>query len=123
MTLILRLFFNIIAVWIATAVVPGFMIGGGAREYVAAGIVLGLLNLVVKPIIKFFSTPLILLTLGLFTFVINAIILLAVDYLLYFVTIETIGALVIATFIIGVINIVAGAGIKSLHNTHSHAEV
>lgn len=41
---------------------------------VIAAVVLGILSLVIKPIISFFSFPITILTLGLFTFVINALI-------------------------------------------------
>ena len=43
-------------------------------------VVLGLLNLIVKPIISLFSLPITILTLGLFSLVINAIIVLIADY-------------------------------------------
>lgn len=118
MTLILRLFFNIIAVWAAQAFVPGFVVSGGIQQFVIAGIFLGALNLVIKPIVKFFSAPLILLTLGLFTFVINAAMLLVVAYLLPFVTIQTFTALVVATIITGIVNLIASASIKSMRATH-----
>lgn len=41
---------------------------------VIAAILLGILSLVIKPIVSFFSFPITILTLGLFTFVINALI-------------------------------------------------
>ena len=43
-------------------------------------VVLGLLNLIVKPIISLFSLPITILTLGLFSLVINAIIILLADH-------------------------------------------
>ncbi len=41
---------------------------------VIAAILLGILSLIIKPVISFFSFPITILTLGLFTFVINALI-------------------------------------------------
>ena len=74
--------------WIATAVsllitaqiVPGFHV----KNFVAAAIataVLGLINATVRPILVFLTLPLSVLTLGLFLFVINAVILLLVSSL------------------------------------------
>jgi putative membrane protein len=50
---------------------------GGAIIF---AIVLGLLNLIVKPILNILGLPLTIITLGLFTLVINAIIILIADY-------------------------------------------
>ena len=94
--------------------VPGFIVNGGIREFVVAGILLGIFNLIVKPIIKFISTPIILLTLGLFTLVINAFIVLTVDYLLDFVIIQAYSALFWATVVIGIVNIIATSALKSI---------
>ncbi|RBM05539.1 phage holin family protein [Streptomyces sp. PT12] len=44
-------------------------------------LIFGLVNLIVKPIVKFFSLPLLILTLGLFTLVINALMLLLTDWI------------------------------------------
>lgn len=114
MKLIFRLFFNVLAIWVAYVFVPGFIVNGGIKEFVVAGILLGLFNLTVKPIIKFISAPLILLTLGLFTLVINAFIVLAVDYLLDFVIVQTYGALFWSTIFIGIVNMIATSVIKSI---------
>jgi putative membrane protein len=45
-------------------------------------VVLGLLNLIVKPILSILSLPVTIITLGLFSFVINALIILLADYLM-----------------------------------------
>ncbi len=53
----------------------GILASGGWQLYIAGGIILGLLNVFVRPILKFLGFPFILLTFGLFMLVINAIIL------------------------------------------------
>lgn len=116
MTLIFRLFFNILAIWIAYIFIPGFIVSGGIKEFAVAGILLGLFNLIIKPIIKFISAPIILLTLGLFTLVINAFLILVVDYLLDFVTIQTFSALFWTMVVVGVTNVIATSMIKSVRH-------
>lgn len=53
----------------------GILAKGGWQLYIAGGIILGLLNVFVRPILKLLGFPFILLTFGLFILVINAIIL------------------------------------------------
>lgn len=74
MKLLLRWLITAVALAAAVAVVPGIRVESGAWLTVAAmAIILGLVNAVVRPILKLLSCPLILLTLGLFLLVINAL--------------------------------------------------
>jgi len=111
---IIRILGNAVALYAAFYIVPGFLVSGSVQQYLIAGLVLALLNLIVKPILKLISFPLILLTLGLFTFVINALILWLLDYLVAFVTIESLLALIGATIIVSVVNLVFSPITKSV---------
>lgn len=78
---------NTIIKLIITAVVayflPHLLSGVHVNNFTSAlifAIVLGLLNLIVKPILHFFSFPITLFTLGLFALVINAVIILLADH-------------------------------------------
>ena len=106
---LVRILGNSIAIYAAFYFVPGFVIRGGIKEYLLAGILLGLLNKIVKPPIKLLTMPLIILTLGLFLVVINALMLWLVDYAFNFVTIENIIALVWATVVVAIANGVIAA--------------
>lgn len=80
MELIIRLVVNAVAIWVATLVVDGIeLTGADTREKVfallVAAVIFGLVNAVIKPIVKLFALPLFILTLGLITFVINALML------------------------------------------------
>lgn len=59
----------------ATTIVPGIHFSGGPLKLLLAGAILGLFNLIVRPIALFLSLPALLLTLGLFYFVLNGILL------------------------------------------------
>ena len=63
-----------IALALTAAIVPGFKIRGFGTAVMAA-IVIGIANIFLRPILVFFSIPFYILTLGLFTFVVDAIIL------------------------------------------------
>ena len=60
---------------LATTVVPGITFSGNWLTLLVAGIVFGLFNLIVRPIAFFLSLPLLVLTLGLFYFLLNGILL------------------------------------------------
>jgi putative membrane protein len=63
---------NGIALYISSQVLLGhFMVNGGIKAYIIAGIIFGILNVIAKPILKILSLPFVLLTAGLFTLVIN----------------------------------------------------
>ena len=72
---------NGLALWLAAIVVDGIEFGRGAewtgtlKTVVLVALVFGVVNAVAKPILKFFATPLIWLSLGLFSLVINALML------------------------------------------------
>ncbi len=63
---------NTAAIYVAAAVVPGLAIGG-LLTALGAGLVLGLINAVVRPILIVLTLPVTLLTLGLFILVLNGL--------------------------------------------------
>ena len=63
-----------ISVWIAAAIVPGIGYDDW-KSLIIATLILGVLNAFVKPILQILSIPFIVLTLGLFLVVINALLL------------------------------------------------
>ena len=71
MGFLIRVLVNALAIWLATAIVPGIDASGAAIVLVAA-LVLGLVNAIVRPILLVLTLPLTLVTLGLFLFVLNA---------------------------------------------------
>ena len=111
---IARIIGNSAALYVAAWAVPGFLIQGNWQQYLLAGVALGLLNMVIKPALKAFSMPLIILSLGLFTLVINAILLWIVDYAFGFVIIGDLASLIWATLIIAIVNFFISLTIKIL---------
>jgi len=65
------------AVLLAAYLIPGFIIAGFYTALIVA-LILGVLNITIKPILVLLTLPLNLLTLGLFSFIINAALLLFV---------------------------------------------
>ncbi len=60
-----------IAIWVATALVPGIHVLGGVGTYLWIAVLFGVVNAVVGTILRILTLPLILLTLGLMSFAIT----------------------------------------------------
>lgn len=106
MNFILRFLGNSVALYLANRTIEGFVFRGDFKEYLVAGALLTLLNLGLRPILKILMGPLIWLTLGLFTLVINGAIVWVVDYFVDFMIIENFTALIWTTILVTLIGIV-----------------
>jgi putative membrane protein len=79
MNLIIRLLVTAIVAYLLTKILTGVHFEGFSGAIIFA-IVLGILNLILKPILSILGLPLTIITLGLFALVINAVIILIADY-------------------------------------------
>lgn len=79
MNMIIHVVVVALALLLAAYIVPGITVTGFAVALVAA-LVLGIINLVVRPILFILTLPITILTLGLFTFVLNAMMLMLAAY-------------------------------------------
>jgi putative membrane protein len=74
MNLFIRWAITSFSLFVAAWLVPGIRIEGNAwAVYAVMAVILGLINAVVRPVLKLLSLPLIILTLGVFLLVINGI--------------------------------------------------
>ena len=75
MGVIWRILINAAALWAATRLVPGVSFDGSWTALFIVALVFGVLNVCIRPVFMVLTFPLLLLTLGLFTFVLNAVML------------------------------------------------
>jgi putative membrane protein len=75
MHFILRLLVNAAALWVAVQIVPGITYTGSLASLLGVALVFGILNAVVRPLLVMLSLPLVIITLGLFTIILNALLL------------------------------------------------
>lgn len=75
MNLLLRLVINAAALYAATRFVTGISYTGEPAGLLGVAVVFAVVNTFIKPVVKFFSFPVIFLTLGLFTLVVNGLML------------------------------------------------
>jgi putative membrane protein len=73
MRFIIRWGINAVALWAAIAILPGLVYAGNWVGVVLLALVFGLVNALLRPLLKLLTCPLIILTLGLFTLVINTL--------------------------------------------------
>lgn len=79
---VIQVVLNGIAILIASYLVPGVVYEGSLLYLLLAGLVVGLINLLVKPFVTLLSLPLLVVTLGLFYLVINGLMLWLAGWLL-----------------------------------------
>ena len=76
MKFLLRWLVNAVALYVAARIVPGIELCNNVGVVLGVALVFGLINALIRPLLKLLTCPLIILTLGLFTLVINAVMLL-----------------------------------------------
>lgn len=72
MRVLLSILLNALAIYVAAYLLDGIVLSGTAATLIA-GLVLGIVNTIVKPVLILLTLPITIITLGLFLFVVNAI--------------------------------------------------
>ncbi len=75
MNFLIRLLITAVALWAAERLVPGIEHSGTWLSLIGVALVFGVVNAVIRPVLLLLTCPLVLLTLGLFIFVLNALML------------------------------------------------
>ncbi len=73
--LLIRWFINTVALWVAVELVPGIDFRGNWQGLAILALIFGIINALIGPVLRFLTCPLIIITLGLFTLILNAIML------------------------------------------------
>jgi putative membrane protein len=119
---LIRVAVNGVALWVAALVIDGIHLGEGngsvgskALTIVLVALLFGVVNAVIKPIVKLLSLPFIVLTLGLFTFIVNAFMLQITEWICDWLDLDftideffwdAVLAAVVITFVSWLLNIV-----------------
>lgn len=100
---VLRIIISTIAVFVAASILPGVHVDSFTTALVVA-IVLALINTFIRPLLILLTLPLNILTLGLFTFVIIGMIVLAVTYIVPGFTVDGFLWALAFAFVVAIIN-------------------
>lgn len=117
---IIKIVVNAVAIWVATAIVPGVDLTADdtlhtVLSFAVVGALFGIVNTIIKPIVSLFALPFIILTLGLMIFIINALMLKLVDWMSGAIGINfssgdffwsTIGAAIVVSIVSMILNLV-----------------
>lgn len=108
---LIRLFVNALALAAAAWLIDGIQMSGGFFDVLLVALVFGVLNALLKPLLLFFSLPLLILTLGLFALVVNAAMLMLTASLLDDFAVSGFWAALFGSLVISVVTMLLG-GLK-----------
>lgn len=103
---------NGLGLWLAGELIDGISFNGDWRVIAVAALIFSIVNAFVRPILIILSLPAIIVTLGLFTLIVNSLMLYLVELLYPAFSIATFGAAILAVVIIWVVNFAANTLIK-----------
>jgi putative membrane protein len=109
MKILISIVANAVALFATAYVVPGITFTGSWVQLLVAGAIFGLLNLIVRPIALLLSLPALVLTLGLFYFVLNGLLLWAFSKFMPGYNVDGLWAGILGSLVIMVINWVVSA--------------
>lgn len=104
--LIIRLFVNAVALWVAARLVGGIELTGEFWSILLVAAVFGLVNALIRPVMLLLSLPLLVLTLGLFTLVVNALMLMLTAALVDALAVEGFWAALLGSILISLVSFV-----------------
>jgi putative membrane protein len=97
-----------VAIGIAVAVVPGVSVDGGVLTYLWIAALFAVVDILLGPILRLLTAPLILLTLGLFAFVVNAVLFVITAWLSSKLSVDGFGDALLAALVISLVAWVLG---------------
>ena len=114
MGILIGIVINSVALWVTTIIPgpPGIRFSGSIVTLLVAGAIFGLFNLIVRPIAMFLSIPALILTLGLFYFVLNGILLWVASWILPGYTVSGIWSGILGSLVMMLVNWILGALLK-----------
>lgn len=106
--LVLRLLVNALSIAVIARILPGITVAdNNILTFIIIGLVFGILNALVKPIVAFLTCPLVILTLGLFILVLNGLMLLLTSAIMGSTfQVEGLGTAILGGIIVSIINMV-----------------
>lgn len=104
-------FVSAIALYVVAKLVPGISLGGFTSALVAV-VVIGLVNALLKPILFLLTLPVTVLTLGLFTFIVNALLFLLAGNLVSWFQVHSFGSALIGSILLSVVSAILHALVR-----------
>jgi putative membrane protein len=106
---VIKVLINEAALWVAARFVPGIDLTADIWQILLIALVFGLINAVLKPILKVLSLPVIILTLGLFAIIVNVILLAITAALMDGLTIDGFLPALLGSIVISIVSAILNA--------------
>ncbi|MDX1567967.1 MAG: phage holin family protein [Longimicrobiales bacterium] len=107
--LVIRLFINAVALWGASEIVGGIRLTDDFTGVLIVAAIFGLVNALIKPLVTLLALPLVLLTLGLITVVINALMLMLTAAISDSLSVEGFWTALLGALVISVVSFLLSA--------------
>jgi putative membrane protein len=110
MRILIRIFINAVALWFTAWLMTDVDIGGDWQTLLIVAVVFGLVNAFIRPLAKIVTLPINILSLGLFTFVLNGLLLMLTAYITGFVSFgeggffSTLWTAILASIVISIVS-------------------
>ncbi|HCC04820.1 TPA: hypothetical protein DEP58_00760 [Patescibacteria group bacterium] len=101
--ILIRFLAIVLGLFVAAEIVPGITLGG-IEDALVFAILLALINLLVRPVLIVFTLPITILTLGLFIFILNAILFLFVDVLVSGIEIDSFVSALLGSIVVSIVS-------------------
>jgi putative membrane protein len=110
-----RVLITAFGLWLADVLLPGIQFDGALPLFLAA-LLLGIVNAIVRPLVIILTLPFTLITLGLFIFVINGLMILLVAWMMPSFHVSGLGSAILASIIVGLVSWAASGYVGSKGN-------
>jgi len=100
-----RIFVNAVALWVAANLVPGIHLDGQLWSILFVAAVFGVVNAVIRPFVLLLSLPFLVLTLGIFTFVVNALMLLLTAWMVPALVVDGFGSALFGSLLVSLVSV------------------
>lgn len=108
MRIIVKLLVNAAALWVAAALIDGIHLEEGFLTILVVALVFGLVNTFLRPIVRLLSLPVLVVTLGLFSLVINTAMLGLTAWILDTLSIDGFWSAFLGALVISIVSVVLG---------------
>ncbi len=122
MSLLIRIGVNSVALWAAASLIDGIDLSDDLLSVVFVAAIFGLVNAFLKPIAMLLSLPLLILTLGLFTVVVNAVMLVITDSLSGGLSVDGFGPAVLGALVISFVSWALSSFLPGDDNKKKHQQ-
>jgi putative membrane protein len=103
------------AVAVAAAVLPGMDVDGGFFTYVWIAAIFAIVNTILGPLVRIVSLPLMVITLGLFSLVVNGFLIVVTDWLSSSLDVDGFGTAILAALVISIVDVALGFFLRPVY--------